>query len=151
VDFVLGRRENLSHWLWTDNYVAFRWENGAWMRSQLIQGDFPEKAAELVREAMQENPEYEIPDELREAIANIAELSPTQVDIYEDRIVGEYKRAIVEEGVGAPVPEGKDKTRWGTKYLAPVIQKADTWDPTRYPKACPFKGHQLVGYVMGRN
>jgi len=151
MDFVLARRSGLTHWMATPNFIAFLWENGAWMRSQLVQGDFPDKAAELVRAAAEESPPTYIDEDFRKAVKGMAELSPDVIDVFEDRIVGEYKRATVEDGVGAPVPEGKDRTRWGTKYLLPVIDKATHWDPTRYPSACPFASEQLVGYVMGRN
>src|SRR5665213_1872018 len=51
IDFLLGREEGLTHWTWNNNYVAFKWFNKAWMRSQLVVGQFPEKAAALVRDA----------------------------------------------------------------------------------------------------
>src|SRR6185503_15963793 len=54
VDFILSRTDGLSHWAWTGNYVAFLWENGAWMRASLVIGQFPERAAALVRDASKE-------------------------------------------------------------------------------------------------
>lgn len=150
VDFVLTRTERLTHWAWSENYVAFYWEHGAWMRSQLIVGRFPEKAAELVQESVKENPTQYITDEFREAFKHVADLAEDTVSIYSNRIESTFKKAIIKGIAQCEVPESSDHSIWGAKYLIPALQVAERWSPGVWPKPAPFKGNGVSGYVVGR-
>jgi hypothetical protein len=150
IDFVLKRTERLTEWAWTDNYVAFHWSNGAWMRSQLIVGQFPEKAAELVRQSVAEQPTYHITDDFRVAFERVAELAEDTVLIYHNRIESKFGRAKIISIAECKTPEGAECSIWGAKFLLPALEVADYWSPEVWPKPAPFRGKIVSGYVVGR-
>jgi hypothetical protein len=150
LDFILDRKDGLTDWVWSDNFVAFHWASGAWMRSQLIIGQFPEKAASMVRESVAEKPTQKIDDEMRVAFGNIAELAEDTLMVYADRIESKFGKAVVEEGLKCEIPEGEECSIWGAKSLLPALNAADAWSPSVWPKPAPFKGPLVSGYVVGR-
>lgn len=149
-DFVLRRTKDLEQWAWAENYVAFRWKNGAWMRSQLVVGHFPERAAELVRASVNESPTQVITDEFREAFKEVAELAEDTVSIYHNRIESNFGKAIVKGIAGCEIPPTADCSIWGAKFLIPALDAATHWSPSVWPKPAPFKGKDISGYVVGR-
>lgn len=150
LDFVLPRTDGLTHWAWTDNYVAFKWNTNAWMRSQLVVGQFPEKASQLAQAAFQEEPTQVITEEFRAAFRQIAELAADTVSVYADRIESKFGKAIVVDGAESEVPEGALCSIWGAKFLLPALEVANCWSPAMWPKPAPFKGPVIAGYVVGR-
>jgi hypothetical protein len=150
IDFLLGRADGLTEWGWEENFVAFRWASGAWMRSQLIVGQFPEKAADMVKASIKEKPTQKISDEMRSAFQTVAELAEDTLLVYADCIRSRFGKAIVEEGVESEVPKGEKASIWGAKFLWPAIQAADVWSPAAWPKPAPFKGELISGWVVGR-
>lgn len=150
VDFVLGRRHDLLEWAWTENYVAFRWKNKAWMRSQLIVGKFHERAAQLVQAAFKEKPSQKISPEFRAAFERVAELAEDTVTVYADRVVSNFGKAIIEDGIKCQVPKEIGHSLWGAKFLLPALTAADAWSPGVWPEPAPFKGPIVSGYVVGR-
>lgn len=150
IDFVLTRTEGLINWAWNSNYVAFQWENGAWMRAQLIIGQFPESAAEMIRNVVDEKTTQEVTPEFRQACASVAELADDTVIIYADRIVARFKQAEVAADIKCELPPEKECTIWGASFLLPVMIAADSWSPNRWPLRTPFKGKIVSGYIVGR-
>lgn len=150
VDFVLSRMKGLKQWAWTKNYVAFKWENGAWMRAALVIGQFPEKAAALVREAIKEKPTQKISPEFKAAFAAVAEMAEDTVLLYGDRIVARFKQSEVIANIGSKVPKDAECSIWGASFLLPAIAAADSWSPDVWPRPAPFKGKVICGYVVGR-
>jgi hypothetical protein len=150
IDFLMGRLEGLESWVWNPNYCAFRWKNGAWMRAQLIVGQFPEKAAQLIRDSHNEQPTQEITKEFRAAFERVAELAEDTVALYADRIESKFGKAVVEDGLECEVPANSEFSLWGAKFLLPALQVAQYWSPGAWPGAAPFKGPVVSGYVIGR-
>lgn len=148
-EFVSDRGEGLKEWCWTDNYVAFRWENGAWMRSQLIDAIFPEQAINMVLSAEQGTPSVEITPEFKGSFDRIAGLSNGVLNLSAAVIRTQFGEATYSEELNLHAPELQE-TMWSSKHLKPVIQVATHWEPGLYPKPCNFKGQRLFGYVMGR-
>jgi hypothetical protein len=56
----------------------------------------------------------------------------------------------VEDGAGAPVPEGMTETIWDIRYLEPVITAATHWNPRTYPNPAPWRGDNIEGIIAGR-
>lgn len=150
LDFIIKRMDGITHWGWQDNFVAFRWASGAWMRSQLIVGQFPERASSMVRDSIKETPTQTINDEMRAAFKNIAELSEDTLMVYANRIESKFGKAVVEEGIECEVPNGQECSIWGAKVLIPALNAAESWSPSLWPKPVPFKGKLISGYVVGR-
>lgn len=151
VDFLLGREELLAEWSWNKNYVAFRWSNGAWMRSQLVVGQFPEKAAAMVRSAFDETPTQTVTDDFRDAFKKVADLAEDTILIYKDRIESKFGKAEISNEVVCEVPGKSDCSMWGAKFLLPALMAADSWSPSMWPAPAPWKGKLVSGWVVGRN
>lgn len=152
-DFITSRAEGLTHWAWAPEYVAFKWADGSWMRSGLIDGKFHEKAGELIRSAFETEPSMAVTSEFREAVIRVAELADGTgpLCVYADKVEAAAGRMRVEEAVVAEVPEGAECSKWGAAYLLPVIRAASCWQPSNWPKPTPFRGDVISGYVAGRN
>jgi hypothetical protein len=150
VDFILTREEGITDWAWTANYVAFRWQNNAWLRSTLVIGQFPERAAELVRSSLDEKPSQEISDDFRKAFNSVAHMAEDTIELYADKIVARFKQAEVIAEIECEVPDGCKCSIWGATYLVPAINAATHWQPSLWPKPVPFKGDMVSGYVVGR-
>lgn len=152
VDFVLARREGLVEWAWADNYVAFRWDNDAWMRSVLVVGKFTEKAATMVRSAFEAKTTTKITQEFRDVLLDLCEMAEKTVLLYKDCIIARYKEAEVTASITCevPVPESSDHSIWKAKFLLPVIEVAESWSPDAWPNPAPFKGKSISGFIIGR-
>ena len=148
VDFVLGRTEGLTHWAYTANYMAFKWKNGAWMRSSLIDDKFPERAAEMIRSAAKGS--QKVSADYKAAVERITALSDDKVSIFADRIVGKTERSDVEEAITSATPDHANASIWGAKYIGPVIAIATSWEPKLWPAPVPFVGERIRGYIAGR-
>lgn len=150
VDFVLSRSTGIKSWAWTSNYVAFKWDNGAWMRASLVVGQFPEKAATMVRDANKQKTTQKITPELRDIFIEVAKMADETVRIYSDRIVARFKQAEIVAQIKSKVPKGAECSIWGASFLIPALEAADSWSPDMWPAPAPFKGEQVCGYVVGR-
>ena len=120
------------------------------MRSQLVIGRFPEKAASMIRDSYNESPSQEITDKFREAFKDVAGLAEDTIHIYVNRIESRYKKSVIEADVGCEVPDGIDCSIWGAKFLIPVISQATHWNPKAWPAPAAFKGPNVSGFVVGR-
>lgn len=149
IDFILERSENLRSWTLTDYYIAFRWSNGAWMRSNLIDSTFPEKAGTMIRQTPNELTQP-ISQDYRQAACRIAELSEDTVAIYADRVEGRTKLSTVKEELVSEVPENATHSLWGARFLGPVLEVAKEWSPSLWPQPVPFRGERVQGYIAGR-
>jgi len=151
VEFIIDRAEGLVDWAWTDTYVAFRWENGAWMRAQLIDAVFPEQAVKMILSAQQSTPSQPITNEFREAYKRAAELCPGAIVVTSNAISGEFGEARYTEGAEQETLVGRlEPTIWSTKHLTPVIDVATSWEPNAWPRS-NFKGERIFGLLAGRH
>ena len=154
IDFIMKRLDNLESWAWTENYVAFRWHlpdgTFAWMRSQLVIGRFPEKAAAMVREAYDSNPTQEITEQFREVFNDVAGLAEDTIKIFSNRIESKFKKSVIEGTIECEIPEEKEYSIWGARFLVPVIAQATHWSPSVWPKPAPFRGEHVAGFIVGR-
>lgn len=150
VDFLTARESGLAAWAWTANYVAFKWDNGAWMRSNLVVGQFPERAAALVRSAHNEKPTQVITEEFREAFRSVAGLAEDTIEVHANKLVARFKQADIVADITSEVPPGATCSIWGATFLVPALQAATSWSPGVWPKPAPFKGDVVCGYIVGR-
>lgn len=150
VDFILYRKEGLVEWQITDQYVAFRWENGAWAHSLLIDAEFPiERADTLIQEMVE--PDEEIHPDWREAFGNVSALSEEEIRLYPDRMTGGRKHLEVVEEVGTKPPTGGQPfSCFHPKFIAIMLTCATHWAPWIWPAPVPFKGERVRGILVGR-
>lgn len=152
VDFVIGRDSNPSAVLWTESSISFKWADGSWMRSQLFCEKFPSNAAALVNSTT--SPDWQIPNDWRDLFRDVCSMSdnpngPSEVHLYADKMVGGHSCGDLSVEAETPVPTGVLFTRWNPKFLLPVIENATHFNPTLWPKPCPFFGPLVRGVVMG--
>ena len=151
LDFLLGRLDGLVEWTWDDHFIAFRWTNGAWMRTQLIIGQFPEKASAMIKTAWASKPVQEVTEEFKEALGRVSELAEDTVSIYADRLETKFDKTIVEDGVECETPINEAPCSiWGARTLLPALQAAAAWQPSVWPAPAPFRGPLVAGYIVGR-
>ena len=156
VDYILSRKEKLTHLQHDAGSISFFWSDGSWMRSQLLDIKFP--AIEAIVDTAAD-PDFELTDEWKAAFDTAAAVAESCVRIYADRIVGgsgaiadspNTNNAEVEVECTSPVPEDRDHTAWHPKFLAPVIAAANYWKPEVFPKPAPFAGDEVYGVILGR-
>ena len=150
VDFILGRTEGLEQWATTEHFMAFKWRNGAWMRSTLIDVEFPAQARTMIQNAPFGT--QTVSQDYRKAVTRIADLSDTEtaIQIFADRVEGKTARSAVSEKLTSEIPEGSPFSMWGVKFIGPVIAAAKSWSPALWPAPVPFTGERIRGYILGR-
>ena len=149
IDFLI-HRPGVTHWQPGEESIAFQWDNGAWMRSQLVSGIFPLNGVKLAQDAHNSTKTLQPIDEpLRAAFARLNGLIEGPLSIYANKVEGKFRDAMVEEKVVCAVPKDTDHSLWGVEYLEPVMKVATHWDPAAYPRSV-FKGENISGVIMGR-
>ncbi len=149
VDFLLDR-SNAKAWSGDSGRLAFKWEDGSWMTSVLIDDKFPANLVTMLEEFQGKEPPTKITEDFRAAYGTLAPLADSYIEFHAEHMSVQHKTATVEEGVGCAVPEGSEYTRWTVKHLDKVMQVATEWDPGSYPKPSAFKGPLVSGCIVGR-
>lgn len=153
IDFLMQRSEGLSDWILEQNYMAFRWEDGAWMRTQLVEGSMPASIKGLI-DGIGKRPGFELKSDWVEAFDRVAALSPEEVLLYPDKIAGGRDALEVEEAAKTPTAKGTPYSKWSTAFLQKVVAASQYWQPDAYPKPAAFQGEAvnspLRGLIIGR-
>lgn len=151
IDFIIDREEGLTDWQWTEDYVAFRWESGAWMRATIIADKFHEQAARMIKSAEQAMPSTAITKEFRESLTRAVGLSDGVITIDGKQMQWTFGAARLEEThEGDVFASLNESTLWSAKHLASVVACATHWEPGNWPKPCVFKGERVFGYLAAR-
>jgi len=148
IDFILSRPEGLAEWAHADNYLGFRWKNGAWMRTQLVEGEFPPQVEAIIGSAGYA--EHKITDEWRAAYMQASSLLDDALVLKADHMTGINRHMEVRVEATSPLPPDSDHSGWSVEYLNPVIACATHWQPDKWPNPVPFRGEDILGVVMGR-
>lgn len=150
VDFILPRAEGLAGWAMTDSGIYFKWENGAWMRSVLITGEFPSMAQTLIESALQ-NEMHPISDEWKETYRRVAGLTKgVDIEIGAQMIRSGWKDSMqVEDELESPC-SAQGPSYWSDEFLSKVIEQAREWNPAVYPSPAPWRGEFCEGLIAPR-
>jgi hypothetical protein len=149
IDFIL-KRPGVKSWQIMDNYIAFQWENGAWMRTQVVMGQFPVSAFKMVQDAAKSNPSQIITEEFRDAFERLRGIAEEPLRIYGDRLWARLRDTELEETVICEIPPSRDYTIWNFENLIPIINNSNSWSPSAWPKPSIFRGERVAGVVVGR-
>lgn len=155
IDFLLARREGLTHGLGDAGFLTFLWGDGSWMSTRRISATFPEQAAVMLREALTGDDYVPVDADLRRALGLVQKLTDEPViELGAFGLRGRTGEAVLEVEDGrvppVPCPEGATLTLWDVRYLAPALGVATQWAPSRWPKPAPFVGPLLSGFILGR-
>lgn len=145
VDFVLSYKDDIVGVMWNKNYAAFRWSDGAWFRTQLVEGVFPPQIGAILA-----NPERAVvpieKDWLR-TYNDVAALSEGVVRIAANEMVGGRGKAEVRAEVESTVEK---EVLFNPKFLNAPLNMASHWAPDIWPAPVPFRGEGFSGVVVGR-
>jgi hypothetical protein len=150
VEFVVSRGKELAEWTVNDNHIAFRWSNGAWMRSQLMEGSLPDAAITMLSTA--EPAEYVLTGAWKDAVLRVAELADGEVYLLENLVRTRGQGLAVEEELAdTPVPASSESSCWRPGVLQLVAEHATHFDPSNWPRPCSFSNGDLFGVAAGAN
>jgi hypothetical protein len=147
VDFIIKAAGALKKIILQAHYAAFMWDDGLWLRTQLIIGAFPDLVKTLLGE--QHETPITISDDWRAAYRTVTELSENIITVQRDKIIGGKGHSRVEYEVD-PI-EMVEPVHFRPDFLLPVITLATAWNPGAYPKPVPFVGPGIRGLIVGRS
>jgi hypothetical protein len=149
VDYLLSRKDgNLIGWQLYPNYAAFKWDDNSWMRTQLINDEFPTTGLKLFENY--KKPEWAITNEWREAYEFVSEMTESVVEVHATKLVGHRDASEVEHEIPlTPVPV-EERSLWASQFLDAVIKNATHWEPDKYPNPTAFAAPGLRGFIIGR-
>lgn len=146
-EFISAQGEP-SDYIAGENAFFFRWQDGRWLRAQLLNTKAPPTIEAVFEKAGTEAP-CEITEEWREAYEDAAALSEGRVQFDNEgwRSAKGAGRSFIE--IKTPgLPPGH-KSQWHTDVLGPVIACASAWNPAAYPSPSLFIGENFKGVVVG--
>lgn len=147
VDFILSRGEAPDTLLGVDHQnVSFKWPDGSWLRTQLLQGQFPDAAMGMLDSLSPAS--VPVTPEWFALYNQVAQFCEGQVCIGAERIYNEQGQYLIESDAATPVDQ---ETKWNPKFLTDVLTAATHWEPNLWPKPAAFSGENLQGIIVGRN
>lgn len=151
IDYLLARKDELVGIQVYPNYAAFKWDDDSWLRTSLIDAEFPAMVNQLFQKYVE--PEWEITDEWRAAYELVSGVSEGLIEVYADKLVGRQDQSVTEHDIpDTPLPDGHECSKWPPKFLDAVIDVATHWQPNMYPApsifAAPAQG--VRGFIVGR-
>lgn len=149
IDYLLSRKDaDLDGFQLYPGYAAFRFDDGSWMRTQLINEEFPSIAAQLFERY--EPPTWEITDEWKDAFKLVGELTENAIEVHADKLVGKQGVGVVEHEIPeTPVPHTGFSV-YNPKFLEAVVKVATHWQPDAWPNPTPFRAQGVRGFIIGR-
>jgi len=170
IDFVVNNANGLTSWSFIRNEsysetadaatpesneftgIAFLWENGAWMRSTLVNGKWPlAQTSRLLNDGTEERADIAITGEWRERINGILNAVGSTgagiVELRNDVAKAEGAGLFVEVDTVNVLPEGMPETLWPVTSLRRFVDNGKMWGPQHTP--APFVGENIIG-VMAR-
>lgn len=150
-EFVIKREDGLAWWLCDQDRIYFAWEDGSWMRSQLIDATFP-PVQKVLDQHFKGDVDVEITPEWRKTILRVGKTTDDPViRLSENEVRGALGEVLaVEDEAGTPCPEGYLETIWDLRFLEDVIKAATHWNPRTYPNPAPWRGDYIEGVIAAR-
>jgi len=150
-DFLLDKDEPPTEWLVKNNYIAFRWADGAFMRAMLVNDAYPDSIEKIIvqaKEASGEAEVCEITTEWLQAFETVASSSDGSLLINAEQIIATRTKMDMEADIATPVTED---TYWDPRFIGAALRVASHFYPASWPKPCYFYGEYIDGVIMGRN
>lgn len=146
IDFVIERDERPTSVFGNDNYIAFFWADGSWLRAQLVNDQFPGAAIEMLATADMPRGE-QLSEEWKEAVRYVAGLSESEIRIGPEQMKGAKNVLDAIVDIETPV---REETSWHPQFLLPVLDVATHWDLDTWPRPSPWFGPGIEGIIVGR-
>lgn len=155
LQFILSKPAPPVSWMIADNFVAFCWENGAWMRTQVFTEQYPEQVDGIITKAAElasTTPALVVTPDWVNGFDYVAGLSDGILRIEPDKIRGQRDKLETVVEVTTPVTK---ETIWDARFATPALKLAKTWYPDGWPAPCYFEGSdhtkaKVDGVILGR-
>lgn len=153
VQFVIDRVAGLREWCVTPDAIGFRWENGAWMRSTLVQGQWQFAAVSRVMpDALRGQADHMVTNEWRESLARLissaSDAGKSTVTLRNASLTTSGGGLFIVTDVDNMLPEGMQEVNFSADCLQRMATVAQAWQPRLSP--APFVGQRVWG-VMARH
>ena len=148
VEFILSRHEPLKYIKGNENALKVEWEDGSWMRSNLINAAFPQAGLDMLSQLT--DAENILTPSWKQAYRQAAMFSENEIHLYSDKIYAMKDSIEFDVAAETPVGEELEKSTWNPKFLSSVVDIATAIDFGDYPKPATFSGKGFRGLVTGR-
>mgnify|MGYP003111507610 CR=1 FL=1 len=148
VDFLLSNPQEPTEMSYTENQVAFYYEDGSWLRSLLVAQEPPGVIIELCEPIPLSPGGVEIKSDFREAFDLVSNIVESEIVFTPETLEGGKRAADIQTDVSTSVT---DKCTWHPKYISLVLEAATHWDLSNAPDACRWWGGKTMrGLIVGR-
>jgi hypothetical protein len=132
----------------SDNTIAFRWSDGRWMSTKLLDFEMPEDTfIRLFEEKLGSETPTAVNDEWRAAVADAEALGDGSLRLTAEGLQARKDNIITDVNVDLGLPDDH-KSAWSTKGLSLMSSVATAWNPLSYPNPALFVGKGVRGAVV---
>jgi DNA polymerase III sliding clamp (beta) subunit (PCNA family) len=150
IDELCKVDEALTHLQIAEGSVTFHYEDGRWIKSQLLALDWP-NIPEVLSAAWEDANLLPPPSGMEDAIEKLRRFETKE----EHRVhlrgqdMSTHKQGLVPGGALIELSGLPPAGCYHMKYLHDVLKIADAIDFTKYPRPIPFRGGALRGALLG--
>ncbi len=145
IDFLLSNNEPPTHYLITDNYVAFMYKDKSWVLALLINNKAPDQLESIM--ALYKNPRWKLTDEWCEAVDVLQALGGSVITFHPEKMSVNTDKADFEADIKTPCPKEGGFSKWNIKELSAILNASTHWNPASYPEISSFKGPNIRGVI----
>jgi len=144
IDEILRLNMHPTGFYLDETSLYLKYTNGMWLRSQLIEGQWPESVSEMIIKSKT----IPIGKEFIEAVEKIVPFCP---DVNYPRLCLDGGKVATDDGSMSAEVDGFKGMQgyYRAEPLLAVARVADHIDFSTYPKPCYFSGHNLEGILVG--
>ncbi len=130
----------------TPNSMAFIYESGRWLRTTLINNDWPAEFGRILDIARAEN---DVPADFFDALTTLKNFGDLQnrVFVFADRV---STSPVDGDGASVDMASDADGACFQLEMLVKLSTIAKKISFAPYPKPCPFQGAGLRGVILGQ-
>lgn len=131
------------------NTISFRWDDGRWVRCQVINAEMPEEIiSKLFSERLGTEASVPINDEWRAAHADADALGDGSLGltITGFKVIKDNITTDISLDVDVPTDHS---SWWSTKDFGNMLAVAKSWNPLAWPEPALFVGDNFKGCIVG--
>ena len=148
VDFLLSNPQAPTEMSYTENHIAFYYEDGSWLRSLLVAQEPPGSIVSLCEPIPISPGGVEIKSDIREAFDLVSKIVESEVVFTPETLEGGKRAADIQIDVETSVT---NNCTWHPKYISLVLDAATHWDLSAAPSPCIWWGGKTMrGLIVGR-
>lgn len=131
-----------------DTKIYAKWEDGSWVRSLRLAGEFPPQPIRMANDIRErEPPSWALTIEWRNAYRACLAFADREIIVKPDCIVAVNSTSEIVTHIESHC---SGATYWDPNFLGPVLDIAERWDINEYPKPTFFSGTGVRGICVGK-